>query len=125
MNSDPHTVHKVRNATRRPVELHLGDDTVVLLPGEVMEVAADDPYCGVLLRRGVLTRHALAPAATGPAPKARSARKKAVRKAGPQRAKRAKTAADETAATEAAPKRRDSSSAHPSTATAKPDGEHQ
>lgn len=48
----------VRNASRRPVELHLSSGTVVLLPGETLEAPADDPYCLVLQKRGLLTRHA-------------------------------------------------------------------
>jgi hypothetical protein len=61
----------VRNASRRPVELHLSSGTVVLLPGETIEAPADDPYCLVLEKRGLLTRHAAPakPAARGGAAK--------------------------------------------------------
>lgn len=68
----------VRNASRRPVELHLGSGTVVLLPGETIAAPADDPYCRVLEKRGLLTRHA-APTkpATGGAAAKKTARKTA------------------------------------------------
>jgi hypothetical protein len=64
----------VRNASRRPVELHLSSGTVVLLPGETIAAPADDPYCLVLEKRGLLTRHA-APAK--PAARGAGARKTA------------------------------------------------
>jgi hypothetical protein len=51
-----------RNASTRPVELHLPEGVMVLPPGATIERDAGDPICAVLERRGVLTRHAVPPA---------------------------------------------------------------
>ncbi len=56
-----------RNASSRPVELHLADGVVVLPPRATIERGVRDPICGVLERRGVLTRHAL-PVVEAPPP---------------------------------------------------------
>lgn len=69
----------VRNASRRPVELHLSGGTVVLMPGETTTAPEDDPYCQVLERRGLLTRH--------PAPKP-AARRHRARKTAAKAAKK-------------------------------------
>jgi hypothetical protein len=101
----------VRNASRRPVELHLGTTTVVLLPGETYTVAIDDRYCAALLRRGVLARHATPPP---PAPRkateSTTTKKSATKKSTTKRAAtKTSTAKATTAISKAAPPRTDPS----------------
>ncbi len=78
---NPPTEHRLRNATRRPVELHLDETTLVLQPGDIVTVAVDEPYSSALLRRGVLTRQA-SPAAAPPAEQAtrRTEKKSAIKR---------------------------------------------
>jgi hypothetical protein len=60
----------LRNASRRPVELHLPGGVVVLPAWGGIELEDPGPVCLALEKRGVLTRHAVpAPASTAaPAP---------------------------------------------------------
>ena len=51
-----------RNASRRPVELHLSSGVRVLSAEEKIEVSGLEPHCRVLEKQGVLTRHRPAPA---------------------------------------------------------------
>lgn len=77
---NPPTEHRLRNAARRPVELHLDDTTLILQPGDIVTIAVDEPYSAALLRRGVLTRQT-SPAAPTPDEKATAKTKKKTRSA--------------------------------------------
>jgi hypothetical protein len=52
----------LRNASRRPVELHLSSGVQVLHPGERIELSGSEPHCRALEKQGVLTRHKSVPA---------------------------------------------------------------
>lgn len=47
-----------RNASRRPVELHLASGVVVLPPRGTVETSEPEAVCLALEKQGVLTRHA-------------------------------------------------------------------
>jgi hypothetical protein len=63
----------LRNATTRPVELHLTDRVVVLAPRETFELSEPSAVCAALERRGVLTRHVVRDTASAAAPGAPTA----------------------------------------------------
>jgi hypothetical protein len=59
--------HLLRNAARRPVEIHAADRSVrVLGPGDTLEVDGHDAACDRLVRAGVLTRLAAVKVSPGP-----------------------------------------------------------
>lgn len=63
--------HYLRNASRRPVEVHLPDRVAVLLPTERLELgqqALADPAVKPLLAGGALTLHRLPEAEPPPEP---------------------------------------------------------
>jgi hypothetical protein len=63
--------HYLRNASRRPVEIHLPDRLAVLLPREQLELgqaAVADPAVKPLLASGALTLHRLPEPEPPPAP---------------------------------------------------------
>jgi hypothetical protein len=49
---------RLRNATTRPVEIHLKGEVLVLNPGACVSLEKADPAVEQLERDGVLTRHA-------------------------------------------------------------------
>ncbi len=76
-----------RNATRRPVELHLSTGVVVLPPRGILETAEPEAICLTLEKRGVLTRHE----AVEEKPKAAPKPKRATKKTSTSKAKRETT----------------------------------
>ncbi len=75
----PPTPCLLKNTTTRPVELHMHTGLVVLGPGMTHQIDGADAYCDALLRKGVLSSHALPEAK--PAKKARTPAKKPRKKA--------------------------------------------
>jgi hypothetical protein len=81
----------LRNASRRPVELHLSSGVHVLPSGERIEVSGAELHCRVLEKRGVLTRHK--PASEQPERPARKTQSKPRKKpTAPSTSKRRATA---------------------------------
>ena len=56
----------LRNATTRPVELHLSGEVIVLPPRGTIELTEPDAAAIALEKRGVLTRHAPLPRTSTP-----------------------------------------------------------
>jgi len=72
--------HYLRNASRRPVEVHLADRVAVLLPREQLELGQEalaSPAVKPLVAGGTLTLHRLPEAPPPPKPRARAKRKTA------------------------------------------------
>ena len=100
--SDPVT-HYLRNASRRPVEIHLPDRVTVLSPGECLNIADDalaGPAVKPLLATGALSLHRAPTAAPDLEPRA------ARRKGGLRLFRKKTPAAAEPAAAAKAPRRK-------------------
>ena len=128
----------LRNATRRPVEMLLATGTVVLAPGDTIDLPEGDRTCAVLERKGILTRHARRePEKSAGAGKGKTTRRKAAKAAAkpgakpaakpgarkaPKPAAKARKTAKAGAKPAPAPKRKTPSSASKKKRSRKPDG---